>query len=216
MAKAEAYKQMVASAPQAFDPKKAILKYSDELGLTGVEETLSPNINQMGQPQQPPVDPAKMADVAAKHAKTQADAQKAADDRQADLLRQQRELADNEQERQNRVAVAQIDQGTERLRLASTVAIHADHLQEVREAANIKLMSDHASAAHDHMNDMEKAEQAHQHSLAESEVAHQRASQTAAVAHERSKDMAEHQAKLAPKPAAKPKKEGSNGKKPSR
>ncbi|MGY3621852.1 hypothetical protein ACVJGD_008048 [Bradyrhizobium sp. USDA 10063] len=113
MAKAEAYRQVVMGAPQAFDPKKAILKYTDEIGISGVEETLSPNIGAMSQPQQPPVDPAKMAGVAAKHAKTQADAANAAQDRQADLVKQQRELEDNAAERENKIAVSQIEQGTE-------------------------------------------------------------------------------------------------------
>jgi hypothetical protein len=201
MAKAEAYRQVVMGAPQAFDPKKAILKYTDELGISGVEETLSSAIGQP--PPAPPPDPAKMADVQHKQQKAAMDAANAAQDRQADMIKHQRDLADSEAERQNKLALAHIDQGTERLRLASTVAIHADDLQEAREAANIQIASDHASQAHDHMNALESAAQQHGHSMTEDAIAHQRARQTAGEAHQRSKDMAEHQAKLAPKPAAK-------------
>jgi hypothetical protein len=51
MAKAEAYTQMVATALMAFDPKNAILKYLDEIGLTGVGETLSQTLGQLRQSQ---------------------------------------------------------------------------------------------------------------------------------------------------------------------
>jgi hypothetical protein len=84
MAKAEAYRQVVMGAPEAFDPKKAILKYTDELGIPGVEETLSPAIGQPP-PAQPP-DPAKMADVQHKQQKAAMDAANAAQDRQADMI----------------------------------------------------------------------------------------------------------------------------------
>jgi hypothetical protein len=205
-AKAEAYRQMVAAAPTAFDPKKAILKYSDEVGLTGVEDTLSPTL---GQPQQPPVDPAKMADIQHKNDKLKADAATDAQKTQADMAMTQMELQDKAAERENKLKVAQIDMDTERLRLASTIAIHSDKMDEAQKGANIKLMSDHASQAHDHADQMERAQQAHEHSTAQGDVAHERSVETADAAHERSKDMAAHTAKLAPKPAgkaAKPKK----------
>ncbi|WP_027584593.1 hypothetical protein [Bradyrhizobium sp. Ai1a-2] len=220
MAKAEAYRQMVTSAPTVFDPKKAILKYADEMGIEGVEATLAPP----QQPQQPPVDQAKLADVQQRHAKAQLDAQNAAQERQADIVKQQRELADNEAERQNKLQIAQIGQGTERLRLASTVAIHADDLDEAQRAANIKIASDHVAQAHGHADALERAQQQHAHRLAEGGIAHQRAQQAAGEAHERAKDMAEHNAAIAPKPEAgpvgalpkkaKPKKGNANGKKP--
>lgn len=196
LAKAEAYRQMVAAAPQAFDPKKAILKYSDEVGLSGVEDTLSPNL---GQPQAPPVDPHKMADVQQKGQKAQLDAQNDANKTQTDLQIKTMELQNNEADRQNKLQLAQLAENTERLRLASTIAIHSDKMDEAQRGANIKLMSDHASQAHGHMDKLEQQQQAHDNTMAQGDVAHERAVETADAAHQRSKDMAEHTAKLAPK-----------------
>ena len=197
LGKAEAYKQLVASAPTAFDQKKAILKYADDMGIEGVEDTLSPTI---GQPQQPPTDPAKMADVQHKNNKLQADTQTAAQKTQADLQMKQMELQNNEAERQNKLQLAQLSENTERLRLASTIAIHADNMDEAQRAANVKLISDHVGKAVDHNHDLDKADLSHAQDMQKGDIQHDRAVETADAAHERSKDMAAHSAKLAPKP----------------
>ncbi|MCA6108116.1 hypothetical protein J6497_12815 [Bradyrhizobium sp. CNPSo 4026] len=208
MAKAEAYKGMVTSAPQAFDPKKALLKYSEEMGITGVEATLSPTL---GQPQQPQIDPnkaadvqAKMADISHKQQKAQIDAAAKGQATQAQMTLKHAELADKEADRANDLRIAQIEESQERLRLASTVAIHASELDAAERAANVKIAGDTAAQAHDQAHDMETAHQAHAHKMQQDTAAHQRAQEAAAVAHDRAKDMAAHNAALAPKPAPQP------------
>ncbi|QPF87021.1 hypothetical protein IC762_12275 [Bradyrhizobium genosp. L] len=192
LAKAEAYKQMVAAAPQAFDQKKAILKYADEMGLSGVEDTLSPTI---GQPQQPQIDPHKIAELQQKGQQAQMDAQTKAQDNQTDLQVKQMEMQNDAAERQNKLQLAQLSENTERLRLASTIAIHSDKMDEAQRGANIKLISDHASAAHGHMDALEQAQQSHQHSIEQGDLAHERSKETADIAHERSKELAKQQPK---------------------
>lgn len=192
MAKAEAYKQMVAAAPTMFDPKKAILKYANEMGITGVEDTLAPN---GGQQQQPQVDPAKMADVAHKNAKLQADTAQAQQDNQTDIQKLQLQHQNDEAERQNRLQLAQYSENTERLRLASTVAIHSTELDAADKAANIKLASEHLKLAYDHAHQrgMKQADQVHQ--VEQGDVQHERSKETAADAHERAKDLAKQKPK---------------------
>ena len=192
MAKAEAYKQMVAAAPTAFDQKKAILKYSSEMGLTGVEDTLSPNI---GQPQQPPVDPAKMADVQHKNNKLQVDAATDAQKTQTDLQIKQMEMQNNEADRQNKLQLAMLSENTERLRLASTIAVHSDKMDEAQKGANIKLISDHVGQAMGHAHELDKADQAHGHALQAGAIQHERGKETADIAHEHSKELAKEKPK---------------------
>lgn len=192
LAKAEAYKQMVAAAPTAFDQKKAILKYSSEMGLTGVEDTLSPTI---GQAQQPQADPAKMADVQHKNQKLQVDAAGAAQKTQTDMQIKQMEMQNNEADRQSKLQLAQLAENTERLRLASTIAVHSDKMDEAQKGANIKLISDHVGQAMGHAHELDKAHQAHGHSMQAGEVQHERSKETAEVAHERTKKLAKSQPK---------------------
>jgi hypothetical protein len=191
-AKAEAYRQVVMSAPQLFDAKKAVLKYANEIGITGVEETLAPN---GGQPQQPPVDPAKMADVQHKMAKLQADQQQSQQDNAVDMQKLQLQHQNDEAERQNKLILAKYAESTERLRLASTVAIHSSDLQAAERAANVKIASEHLKIAYDHAHDreMKQADQAHQQH--QGAVSHERAKETAAEQHERQKELSKEKAK---------------------
>ena len=203
-AKAEAYKQIVAMAPALFDPKKAALKYAGDMEITGVEETMIPG--PPPGPQAPPVDPAKMADVQHKQEKAQLDAATKANSDQVNLQIKTMELQDSAADRANKLQLAQLAENTERLRLASTIAIHASSLDDAQKAANVKLISDHVGKAVQQNHELDKADQSHGHALEQGGVAHQRTIEQGDIAHERAKDMAEHSAKLAPKPA--PQKEG--------
>lgn len=188
-AKAEAYRQVVMSAPTMFDPKKAVLKYTNELGITGVEDTMLPNAGQPQQPPAPPVDPAKMADVQHKNNKLQADQAQAQQDNQFDMAKLQAQHQNDEADRQNKLQLAQYSENTERLRLASTVAIHSSEMEAAEKAANIKLASEHLKLAygHAHQRDTKATDQEHQ--TAQGDVAHDRAREIAAEQHERTKEL---------------------------
>lgn len=188
-AKAEAYRQVVMSAPTMFDPKKAVLKYTNELGITGVEDTMLPNAGQPQQPPAPPVDPAKMADVQHKNNKLQADQAQAQQDNQFDMMKLQAQHQNDAADRANKLQLAQYAENTERLRLASTVAIHSSEMEAAEKAANIKLASDHLKLAygHAHQRDTKATDQEHQ--AAQGDVAHDRAREIAAEQHERAKEL---------------------------
>ena len=193
-AKAEWLKQVAVGAPGLLDPKKVFLRAADEMEIGDVEDLIS-----TAPPAPPQVDPAKMADVQHKNAKLAADTQTASAKAQIDLQMKQGEWADNAAQRQNELQIAQLSESTERLRLASTIAIHKDNMDEAEKAANIKLISDHVGKAVQNNHDLDKLDQTQGHELHKSDIAHQQAGETADAAHDRSKDMAEHTAKLAPK-----------------
>ena len=193
-AKAEWLKQVAAAAPGLLDPKKTFLRAAAEMEIGDVEDLIS-----TAPPAQPPADPAKMADVQHKNAKLQADTATAGQKIQTDQQIKQMEFADNEADRQNKLQIATLAENTERLRLAATIAVHSDKMDEAQKGANIKLISDHVGKAVDHGHELDKLDQTQGHELHKGEIAHQQAGDTADAAHERSKDMAEHTAKLAPK-----------------
>jgi hypothetical protein len=184
-AKAEAYKGIVDKAPALFNLKKAILKYSTDMEITGVEETMIPG--DAPPPQAPPVDPAKMADVQHKNEKAQLDATTKANSDQNALRIKEMELTNNREERANDLRIAEVEQGTERLRLAGTIAIHASNADEAQRALSMKILGETVAKAHGQVHEMDKLEvtQAHQ-------------SRQGELGHERAKDMAEHAANLAP------------------
>lgn len=172
-AKAEAYKGIVDKAPALFQLKKAILKYAEDMEITGVEETMIPG--DAPPPQAPPVDPAKMADVQHKGEKLKTDAAVAAGKAQTDLQITQMELADKAAERENKLQIAQIEMGTERLRLASTIAIHSDKMDAAQKGANIKLISDHVGIAAKHNHELDKLDAVHGHQAEQGALGHDRA-----------------------------------------
>ena len=197
-AKAEWLKQVAAGAPGLLDAKKTFLRAAAEMEIGDVEDLISPTY---GQAQQPPVDPAKMADVQHKNNKLQADAATDAQKIQSDMQMKQMELQNAEADRQNKLQLAQLSENTERLRLASTIAIHSDKMDEAQKGANIKLISDHASQAYDqahqsdmasqqHGQDLQKSAVGHAQELQKGDIAHQRAVETADVAHDRTKELA--------------------------
>lgn len=186
-AKAEWLKQVGIAVPGLLDAKKTFLRSAAEMEIGDVEDLISPTY---GQAQQPPPDPAKMADVQHKNNKLQADAASDAQKNQTDLQIKQMELANNEADRQNKLQIAQLSESTERLRLASTVAIHASNLDDAQKAANLKLISDHVGKAVDQNHQLDMADQKHAQDMQKGDVTHERAQQTAADNHERTKELA--------------------------
>ena len=203
-AKAEWLKQVAGAAPGLLDPKKTFLRAAAEMEIGDVEDLIS-----TAPPAPPPVDPAKMADVQHKNNKLQVDAATAAQKTQTDAQIKQMELQDNAADRANKLQIAQLSESTERLRLASTVAIHASNIDEAQKAANLKLISDHVGKAVDHNHQLDMADQSHAQDLQKTQVghgqdmqkgdvAHERAKETADVAHEHSKELAKAKPAKAP------------------
>lgn len=143
-AKAEAYKQLVASAPMLFEPKKAALHYASELELGDVESTM---IKGPIPAQQPPVDPAKMADVQQKGQKAQLDYQAKVETAQTRLDEQGMEMADRQADRQSRERIAEMNFRTEQIRAAASIAMHAEKSQTEERKLVMKLLSDHVGKA---------------------------------------------------------------------
>lgn len=163
-AKADWLTKTAMAAPGLLDPKKVFLRAAQEMEVPDVESLLAPP----APPQQPPVDPAKMADVQHKNAKLQSDAAAKAQDNQLELQIEQMRLQDKCEERESAERVAQIEQQTERLRLAGTYAIHSDKIQSAERALTAKIMSDHFGQAQDqlHRSGMADADREHQVAMA--------------------------------------------------
>lgn len=148
MAKSEWVAQKATAAPQYFDIKKTIAFTAQMMQIDGVEELLIDPAPQAGAQ----ADPAKMADVAAKHAKIQSDEQVAATKAATDLQTKQLEFQDRQAERANRLQVVLEEQKTERLRLASTLAIHSDKTGAAKEALVMQIGADHVAGHADRMH----------------------------------------------------------------
>lgn len=191
-AKAQWLTDIAEKAPALFDIKKVFLRSAAEMEIGDVEDLLS-----NAPPQQPQVDPAKMADVQHKNNKLQADTATATQKIQTDAQIKQMEFADHEAERQNKLQLAQLAENTERLRLASTIAIHGDKMDEAQKGANIKLLSDHAAQAYDHAHQAGLAGQKHGQEMQKGAVGHAQELEKGDIAHERAKEMAEQQPKEA-------------------
>src|SRR6185437_2684955 len=187
-AKAEWLKQVAVAVPGLLDAKKTFLRAAEEMEIGDVEGLVSPTY---GQPQQPPVDPAKMADVQHKNNKLQVDAATAAQKTQTDAQIKQMEFANDAADRANKLQIAQLGESTERLRLASTIAIHASNIDEAQKAANLKLISDHVGKAVDHNHQLDMADQSHTQDLQKTQVGHAQEMQKGDVAHERAQEMGE-------------------------
>lgn len=142
-AKGEAYKSIVAMAPQLFDPKKAALKYARDIEIGDIEDTFATT---PPGPQQPPVDPAKMASA---QAKIQGDQLRA----KTDMATAQLEAQSQQSEQSMRLQIALVEQKTEQLRLASTMAIHNSNTQAAQQVLNMKIGADTDSQMRDHIHD---------------------------------------------------------------
>lgn len=154
-AKGEAYKSIVAMAPQLFDPKKAALKYARDIEIGEIEDTFA---TAPAGPQQPPVDPAKMASA---QAKMQGDQLRAQTDMQTAQMEGQSRLI----EQQTRLKIAETEQRTEQFRLASTIAIHSDKSGAAERILNMKLAAQTEGQIRDHIHDHRLSELERQHEV---------------------------------------------------
>jgi hypothetical protein len=161
-AKADWLTKTAMAAPGLLDPKKVFLRAAQEMEVPDVESLLAPP----APPQQPPVDPAKMADIQHKGQKAQLDAQTKAQDNQTELQIEQLRLQDKREERANDLAISQNEVATERLRLASTLAIHSDKTQAAERALQMKILSDHVGQAQGQIHKTEQADADRQHQVA--------------------------------------------------
>lgn len=140
-AKSASLVQMATAAPGLLDPRKVFKRVANDLEIEDPDDLLAPPMP----PQGPQVDPAKMAST---QAKIQGDQTKA----QTDVQLKQMEMADNQAERESRLRVAQVEQNTERLRLASTLAIHSDKIEQAERALTLKLGADTEGQLRDHIH----------------------------------------------------------------
>ena len=148
-------------------------------------------------PQQAPADPAKMADVQHKNNKLQVDAATAQGKAQTDLQIKQMEVQDAAADRANKLQLAQLSENTERLRLASTIAIHADSMDEAQKAANMKLISDHVGMAVKHGHELDKLDQTQGHDMRKTVLQHAQGLQANDMDHQQALEMQDN----APEPA---------------
>lgn len=146
-AKGEALKQAAMQVPGLLDPRKTFLRWAREIEIGDVEDLLAPP----APPQQPPVDQGKMAQA---QAKIHGDQIKSQTDLQTAAMQHQQTMA----ELASREKIAAIQQQTEKLRLAATVAIHSDKADAAQRALQTKIGSDHALAASDQMHEMTMAD----------------------------------------------------------
>lgn len=154
-AKAEALKQTAVAAPGLLDPWKTFLRWAREMQIEDVEDLKAAPTP----PQQPPVDPAKMANA---QAKIHGDQLRSDTDLKTTQIEAQGKLA----EIGSRIQLAQIEQETERLRLAGTFAIHSDKIAQAREAVSMNIASDHAKTATGRAHDLEQQRREHEHDIA--------------------------------------------------
>lgn len=105
-------------------PKKAFLRAAKYHEIDDPEGLWGP-VPQQSQQQGPPADPAKMAEVAMKAQKLQQDGKHAQAKAVMDAEKTKAELTDAQQERASRERIEMMKVTQERLRLASTLAIHA-------------------------------------------------------------------------------------------
>lgn len=138
MARASALIQIATTAPGLLNPQKVFKRVAGPLNISDPDELLAPP---MPQEQKQP-DPAKMATA---QAKVQGDQLRA----QTDLKKEEMQAQSKAAEMQSRIQLAMIEQETERLRLASTMAIHSDKAQAAMSVLNIKNQHDLMKQARD-------------------------------------------------------------------
>lgn len=133
-AKSEWVKQAaIAAGPGVVDPRKAFIRSAQYVEVDDAEDLLAAPLP----PQQPPVDPAKMADIAAKQEKTKTDAASAA-------LKVQSDITQAQMAHTARMAEISAETDLERMRLAQTMLIHSDKAEQVDRILHTKLASEHA------------------------------------------------------------------------
>jgi hypothetical protein len=119
------------------DPKKTFLRAAKYHEIDD-PESLWPAAP-AGPPPGPPPDPAKMAEVQLKANKLQIDTQTAQQKAAMGAQETQLQLADKVAERQSKEKIALMELQTERLRLASTLAIHSNEQEAAQRALHFNI-----------------------------------------------------------------------------
>ena len=134
-AKSQALVQYATAAPGLLDPKKVFLRVAKNIDIDSPEELLMPPPPPGAQPQP---DPTKMAEINAKMQvegiKQQGVQAKMSAEQQIKVA----DLQDREADRQAKIRVAEIERDTEQLRLAQSLAIHADKTEMADRAMQYK------------------------------------------------------------------------------
>lgn len=141
-AKSQTLVQMSAAMPGLLDPKKVFLRVAKNIDIDGAEDLLMPPPPPGAQPQP---DPTKMAEIQGKLQVEQLKQQSAQTGAQADMQLEMAKLQDRKEERENKLQVALLDQQTEQVRLAQTLAIHADKTEAAERALQYKFKEGEAS-----------------------------------------------------------------------
>ena len=176
------------------DPKKAFLRAASYHEIDDAE-ALWPAAP-AGPPPGPPPDPAKMAEVALKGEKLRTDTQTAQQKAAFESQQNQLELADKAAERTSKEKIAMLNLQQERLRLASTLAIHSNE----QEAAQRAL---HFNIAGQELNDIRDYHRAHvdrQHEVGMTLVDQQHQAQEAERQREHERELERTRAAARPKP----------------
>ena len=134
-AKSQALVQYQAAAPGLLDPKKVFLRVAKNIDIEAPEELLMPPPPPGAQPQP---DPTKMAEIQGKMQVEGIKAQGTQAKVSADMQLKMAELQDRAAERANKLQVAEIERQTEQVRLAQTLAIHADKTEQAERALQYK------------------------------------------------------------------------------
>lgn len=144
-AKSQALVQYQAAAPGLLDPKKVFLRVAKNIDIDSPEELLMPPPPPGAQPQP---DPTKMAEIQGKMQVEGIKAQGTQAKMSADMQLKMAELQDRAAERENKLAVAKMEQQTEQVRLAQTLAIHADKTEMAERALQYKFSDTQQSREH--------------------------------------------------------------------
>lgn len=149
-AKADFKMKTATAAPALFDLRKVWISCARDLDIDDPESLLADAPPPGSQPQGPPpkpLDQGKMAELQLKAQGQQTEAQQAASEHALDLQRAALEAQDRAADREAKIRIAMIEQETERLRLASTLAIHSDKTQAAKDALTMKLGGDQSAQA---------------------------------------------------------------------
>lgn len=144
-AKAQTLVQYQAAAPGLLDPKKVFLRVAKNIDIDEADDLLMPPPPPGAQPQP---DPTKMAEIQGKMQVEGIKAQGTQAKLSAEMQLKMAELKDRELERQNKLEVARTEQQTEQVRLAQTLAIHADKTEQAERALQYKFADTQQAREH--------------------------------------------------------------------
>jgi len=194
-AKSEWLKQVAIAAPGLLDVKKVFLRSAKDMEISDPDDLLAPPAPPQSAPPVPP-DPNKVGELALKERKLVMDSQTQAQKAQMDAQSQQLQLSDKVQERQSKERIAQMELMTERLRLASTLAIHSSE----GEAANRALHMDIAGAVLKQAHEARESQTDRHHEIGMTLVDQQHQAQEAERQREHERELERTRAAAKPKP----------------